>query len=79
MVDIVINHNGWPGPHESVDFSVFNPFNQPSDYNLPYCAIDYSNLTENVSVDGQSVRHSSLGLNRLQSFTNPSLTVSPWV
>jgi hypothetical protein len=56
MVDIVVNHNAWPGPPESVDFLAFNPFNQPSDYNLPYCAIDYSNLTENVSTDWPSSR-----------------------
>jgi hypothetical protein len=79
MVDIVINHNGWPGPHESVDFSAFNPFNQSSDYNLPYCAIDYSNLTENVSVDDQIVRHSLLGLARPQNFFDHSLTVPLWL
>lgn len=50
MVDIVVNHNAWPGPPEAVDFSALNPFNQPSDYHLPYCAVGYSNLTDNVSV-----------------------------
>jgi alpha-amylase len=49
MVDIVVNHNAWLGPPDSVNFSALNPFDQPSDYNMPYCAIDYSNLTENVS------------------------------
>lgn len=50
MVDIVVNHNAWPGPPEAVDFSALNPFNQPSDYHLPYCAVDYNDLTGNVSV-----------------------------
>jgi hypothetical protein len=50
MVDIVVNHNAWPGPPEAVDFSALNPFNRPSDYHLPYCAVDYSDLTNDVSV-----------------------------
>jgi len=58
MVDIVVNHNAWPGPPEAIDFSALNPFDQPSDYNLPYCAIDYSNMTDNVSVSQH--RHRSL-------------------
>ncbi|TIA47190.1 alpha-amylase [Aureobasidium pullulans] len=50
MVDIVVNHNAWPGPPEAVDFSALNPFNRPSDYHLPYCAVDYSDLTDNKRV-----------------------------
>jgi len=41
MVDIVINHNGWGGTLDSIDFSAFKPFDQESDYNLPYCEIAY--------------------------------------
>ena len=61
MVDIVVNHNAWPGPPGTVDFSALNPFNQPSDYNMPYCAIDYSNLTQHVSMDGRVVHRNLPG------------------
>ena len=71
-----MNHNGWPGPHESVDFSAFNPFDQPSDYNLPYCAIDYSNLTEHVSMDGHVVHRTSLGQVRLQHLVTSQLSLT---
>ena len=43
MVDIVVNHNGWPGDANSVDYSKFNPFNQKSYYH-DYCEVtDYNN------------------------------------
>ncbi|KAJ5216985.1 family 13 alpha amylase in complex with acarbose [Penicillium chermesinum] len=44
MVDVVTNHMGYAGSGDSVDYSVFNPFNS-QDYFHPYCEItDYSNL-----------------------------------
>jgi alpha-amylase len=49
MVDIVVNHNGWNGPPDSVDYSKFNPFNKKEYYNTPYCEIDYNNLDDTVS------------------------------
>ena len=49
MVDIVVNHNGWNGPPDSVDYSKFNPFNRKEDYNTPYCEIDYNDLGDEVS------------------------------
>jgi hypothetical protein len=49
MVDIVVNHNGWNGPPDSVDYSKFNPFNKKEYYNTPYCEIDYNDLGDEVS------------------------------
>ena len=49
MVDIVVNHNGWNGPPDSVDYSKFNPFNKKEYYNTPYCEIDYNDLGDTVS------------------------------
>ena len=48
MVDIVVNHNGWSGRPKSVDYSVFNPFNNESYYH-PYCAIDFDDMSNTVS------------------------------
>ena len=53
MVDIVVNHNGWNGPPDTVDYSKFNPFNKKEYYNTPYCEIDYNDL-------GNTVSHASL-------------------
>ncbi|KAJ6096647.1 alpha-amylase [Penicillium sp. IBT 16267x] len=45
MVDVVTNHMGYAGAGDTVDYSVFNPFNS-EDYFHSYCEItDYSNLT----------------------------------
>ncbi|KAL9073041.1 MAG: hypothetical protein Q9157_004881, partial [Trypethelium eluteriae] len=44
MVDIVVNHNAWNGPPSAVNYTTFNPFNNPSNYH-PFCEIDYSNTT----------------------------------
>jgi hypothetical protein len=49
MVDIVVNHNGWNGPPDTVDYSKFNPFNKEEYYNTPYCEIDYNDLGDTVS------------------------------
>ncbi|KAI7367802.1 alpha-amylase [Hortaea werneckii] len=46
MVDVVVNHNGWNGSPDTVDYSSFNPFNDKSQYHTPYCPIDYSNLND---------------------------------
>jgi alpha-amylase len=43
MVDIVVNHNGWGGSLDSIDYSVFKPFDRESDYHVPYCKINYDN------------------------------------
>jgi alpha-amylase len=37
------------GPPEDVDYSVFNPFNDPSQYHS-YCTIDYNDYTDDVSL-----------------------------
>ncbi|KAM0708328.1 hypothetical protein Q7P35_004979 [Cladosporium inversicolor] len=50
MVDIVVNHNGWNGPPDSVDYSKFNPFNKKEYYNTPYCEIDYNDLGDTAQL-----------------------------
>ena len=49
MVDIVVNHNGWNGGPDEVDYSKFNPFNKKEYFNTPYCEIDYNDLGDTVS------------------------------
>jgi alpha-amylase len=52
MVDVVINHNGWGGSLDSIDFSVFKPFDQESDYNMPYCEMiydDFDNIVGSIT------------------------------
>ncbi|KAF7118914.1 hypothetical protein CNMCM5793_008550 [Aspergillus hiratsukae] len=45
MVDVVANHMGYDGAGNSIDYSVFTPFDSSS-YFHPYCLIsDYSNQT----------------------------------
>ena len=44
MVDVVTNHMGYAGCETCVDYSVFHPFNQQSQYHQP-CLIDYNNIT----------------------------------
>ncbi|KAF2654406.1 glycoside hydrolase family 13 protein [Lophiostoma macrostomum CBS 122681] len=45
MVDIAPNHFGWPGPSNSTDYSLFNPFNDAK-YFHSYCPVDdYDNQT----------------------------------
>lgn len=45
MVDIVVNHNGWNGSADTVDYSKFYPFNDKKYYH-DYCPVnDYSNQT----------------------------------
>ena len=46
MVDIVVNHNGWIGAENTVDYSSFHPFDEQSYYHS-YCPItDYNNQTQ---------------------------------
>jgi alpha-amylase len=46
MVDVVANHNGWPGAPNTVDYSQFHPFNNANHYHS-YCPVeDYSNTTQ---------------------------------
>ncbi|KAJ5168960.1 uncharacterized protein N7482_004554 [Penicillium canariense] len=43
MVDVVANHMGYNGAGNTVDYSVFDPFNSPDDFHS-YCEVtDYSN------------------------------------
>ena len=58
MVDIVVNHMGYYcgeakdgscGQPGTIDYSVFNPFNEESYYH-PFCEIDYSNATSILDV-----------------------------
>lgn len=51
MVDIVVNHNGWNGAPDTVDYSSFTPFNEKSQYHTPYCAIDYSDLSNTTNIE----------------------------
>lgn len=46
MVDVVVNHNGWKGTVENVDYSVFNPFDDQS-YFHPYCDINFDEVYTN--------------------------------
>lgn len=50
MVDIVVNHNAWNGPPDSIDYSQFNPFNKKENYNTPYCEIDYNDLGDEAQL-----------------------------
>ncbi|KAK2026231.1 alpha amylase [Colletotrichum zoysiae] len=42
MADVVTNHMGWNGPSNTVDFSIYRPFNDASAYHMPPCVINYS-------------------------------------
>ncbi|KAH8204819.1 hypothetical protein TruAng_001008 [Truncatella angustata] len=44
MVDVVNNHMGSPNAGSSVDYSIYTPFNQQSQYHTP-CDINYSDET----------------------------------
>ena len=44
MVDVVVNHNAWNGPPSSVNYSAFNPFNNPCDYHK-FCEVNYADTT----------------------------------
>ncbi|KAI9686306.1 MAG: hypothetical protein M1820_010662, partial [Bogoriella megaspora] len=48
MVDVVVNHVGWNGSPQSVNYTAFRPFNNESYYHQ-YCQVDYSNSTSVVS------------------------------
>ncbi|KAK7539152.1 glycoside hydrolase superfamily [Phyllosticta citricarpa] len=48
MVDVVVNHNAWPGDYTTVDYSNFNPFNSQNDYHS-YCEI--TNYDDQANVE----------------------------
>ncbi|KAK5120650.1 hypothetical protein LTR85_006008 [Meristemomyces frigidus] len=50
MVDIVVNHNGYNGAPSTIDYSVFNPFNDEKYYH-PYCSIDYSDTSNATNIE----------------------------
>jgi hypothetical protein len=50
MVDVVINHFAWNGDVDSIQHGALTPFDQQSDYHS-YCAIDYSNIANQVSLE----------------------------
>lgn len=57
MVDVVVNHFGWPGNSTTVDYGSFSPFNQQSFFH-PYCPItqdDYKNNQSAVESVGLSL------------------------
>lgn len=59
MVDVVTNHMGYRGSANSVDYSVFNPFNKQSEYH-PVCLIEYdSNNQTNLKQVGCPFFHAS--------------------
>ncbi|KAF2020306.1 glycoside hydrolase family 13 protein [Aaosphaeria arxii CBS 175.79] len=49
MANIVVNHNGWNGTAESVDYSRFHPFDQKEHFH-DYCTI--SNYSDQAMVEG---------------------------
>lgn len=49
MLDIVVNHFGYAGAPDTIDYSDFNPFNEESYFHTPYCAIDYTDTSNTVS------------------------------
>jgi len=56
MVDVVVNHFGWPGNSSTVDYASFSPFNQQSLFHS-YCPItqdDYKNNQSAVESVGLS-------------------------
>ena len=59
MIDIVVNHFGYNGAPDSVDYSTFTPFNSKS-YFHDYCTIDYSNTGNAVSSPKTSLMHVDL-------------------
>ena len=59
MVDIVVNHNGYNGAPDSIDYTKFVPFNNISDYHTPYCAPDYNDLNNMVSRFGDPTAKSA--------------------
>ncbi|KAL2835119.1 glycoside hydrolase superfamily [Aspergillus cavernicola] len=46
MVDVVANHMGYDGAMDSVDYSVFNPFNDAQYFHSPCVISDYDDQTE---------------------------------
>ena len=61
MVDVVVNHNAWSGPPETVNYSRFIPFDQPEYYHTTHCSIDYGNMGDIVSPPVMVVASQSTG------------------
>ncbi|KAK4540157.1 hypothetical protein LTR36_009743 [Oleoguttula mirabilis] len=66
MVDVVVNHNGYNGAPSTVDYSVFNPFNDESYYH-PYCSIDYSDTGNTTNIEQCWVGDTSVPLPDLRT------------
>ncbi len=49
MVDVVVNHNGARGPPQSIDFSVYTPFDK-EEYYHPYCLINFDDPYNSVRI-----------------------------
>ncbi|CAK4033307.1 glycoside hydrolase family 13 [Lecanosticta acicola] len=50
MIDVVTNHYAYSGSPDTIDYSIFVPFNDES-YFHPYCAIDYSDDTNTTNIE----------------------------
>ena len=51
MLDVVINHFGWAGAENTVNYAEFNPFNQQSFFHS-YCPItDYDYSSNQTAVE----------------------------
>lgn len=50
MVDVVVNHFGFNGAPDEVDYTLFSPFNSSSDFH-PYCAIDFSDIADSQQLE----------------------------
>jgi len=61
MVDVVVNHMGWDGSSQNVDYSTFRPFNDKKYFHNICWINDYDNQTEveNVRVALLLVRERS--------------------
>ena len=54
MVDVVINHFGWPGDQSAVNYTSFYPFNETS-YFHSYCPItDYDYQSNQTAIEDVS-------------------------
>ncbi|EGP92563.1 unnamed protein product [Zymoseptoria tritici ST99CH_3D7] len=75
MVDIVVNHMAAHGPPEDVDYSVFTPFNDPSQYHS-YCTIDYTDYTDDANIEQCWMGSTNVPLPDLR--TEDSAVASQW-
>jgi len=57
MIDVVVNHFAWPGPPNTTDFSLFNPFNEARFFH-PFCKVtnyDVQEMVENCWLGDSNV------------------------